>query len=353
VSRPTSSDAAQDGEKRKAEILMIQTRGGKPKFYVHYDEFNKRLDEWVDAERIDLSREVEWPAPEKPEKKKSTSAKNDKVASNSKADQKNLKRSRSKLDRELSGTPETVSSNLPGKARRPSKAAGKENNELLVTTEVTDGATPKPEDEELDLVDVQDAAAAAKAVPDQTFSREDEIEKLRTSGSMTQNQTEIARVRNIEKVQMGKFEIEPWYFSPYPIDFIDVDMVYICEFCLSYYGDVTQFERHRSKCTLLHPPGNEIYRDDYVCFSISYSIPVFTAFAINSHNRSLFSKLTAAANVPGVATCASCPSSSSTIKRSITMWTPFSSTACARATSTAVTSSVTSPRKRSLLRATT
>lgn len=252
-----------DGEKRKAEILMIQTRRGEPKFYVHYEEFNKRLDEWVNADRIDLAREVEWPAPEKPEKKKSSS-KNDKTAS--KADQKNLKRSRSKLDRELSIASETSSNNVPGKAARPTKATGKENQELLVTTEITDGTTPKPDDEEMDLVDVQDAAAAAKAAPDQTYSREDEIEKLRTGGSMTQNQTEIARVRNIEKVQMGQFEIEPWYFSPYPLDFVDVDMVYICEFCLNYYGDVVQFERHRSKCTLLHPPGNEIYRDDYVSF---------------------------------------------------------------------------------------
>ncbi|KAF2451449.1 hypothetical protein P171DRAFT_347202 [Karstenula rhodostoma CBS 690.94] len=264
VTLSSSSDNQQDGEKRKAEILMIQTRGGQPKFYVHYEEFNKRLDEWVNADRIDLSREVEWPAPEKPDKKKSSATKNDKTAS--KADQKNLKRSRSKLDRELSIASESSSSNVPGKAARPTKASGKENQELLVTTEITDGTTPKPEDEEMDLVDVQDAAAAAKAVPDQTYSREDEIEKLRTSGSMTQNQTEIARVRNIEKVQMGKYEIEPWYFSPYPIDFVDVDMVYICEFCLNYHGDVMQFERHRSKCTLLHPPGNEIYRDDYVSF---------------------------------------------------------------------------------------
>ena len=230
---------------------------------MHYEEFNKRLDEWVPAERIDLTREVEWPAPEKPEKKKANT--NQKTPAPSKSDQKNLKRSRSKLDRELSGTPEATNRQPPGKPPRVTKASTEEK-ELVVTSEVPDGATPKAEDEELDLVDVQDAAALAKAAPDQIFSREDEIEKLRTGGSMTQNQTEISRVRNLEKIQMGKFEIEPWYFSPYPIDFVDSDMVYICEFCLSYFGEVTPFERHRTKCTLLHPPGNEIYRDDYVSF---------------------------------------------------------------------------------------
>ena len=81
---------------------------------------------------------------------------------------------------------------------------------------------------------------------------------------MTQNQTEISRVRNLERIQMGSHEVEPWYFSPYPAEFTDCDLVYICEFCLSYFGNDTQFKRHRKKCTLYHPPGNEIYRDDNV-----------------------------------------------------------------------------------------
>ncbi|KAK7538085.1 histone acetyltransferase-like protein esa1 [Phyllosticta citribraziliensis] len=258
-----------DGEKRKAEILSITQRKGEPRFYVHYEEFNKRLDEWIPADRIDLTREVEWPAPEKPDKKKSSASKNQ----TSKADaqkSKNPKRQRSKLDREISATPELSAGNVnvPGKRPQPSAAGGKENKEgsVTVTTELADGETPKAEDEEMDLVDVQDAAAAAKAVPNEAFSREDEIEKLRTSGSMTQNQTEIARVRNLERVQMGQHEIEPWYFSPYPVELTDCDMVFICEFCLGYFGERKQFERHRSKCDLYHPPGNEIYRDEYVSF---------------------------------------------------------------------------------------
>ncbi|KAJ9662381.1 Histone acetyltransferase [Coniosporium apollinis] len=261
-----------DGEKRKAEILSVQQRKGKPTFYVHYDEFNKRLDEWVSAERLDLSREVEWPAPEKPPKNKTTNAQSKSQptqTSTSKSQKNSLKRQRSsKLDRDVSATPESVSSNVPSKAARPSKAGGKENREeiAIVATEVADDSTPKPEDDEMDLVDVQDAAAAAKAAPPEIYSREDELEKLRTSGSMTQNQTEISRVRNLDRIQMGRHEIEPWYFSPYPIEFSDADMVYICEFCLCYFAEMKQFERHRRKCTLLHPPGNEIYRDDYVSF---------------------------------------------------------------------------------------
>jgi histone acetyltransferase HTATIP len=253
----------QDGENRKAEILSIATRKGHPTFYVHYEEFNKRLDEWVAPERIDLSHEVEWPVPEKPEPKSKQKQASKTDSKQTKTGQKRPRASTNQ--REASATPFDGSAKS---SRRPSQTGGKENRDpslTVVTTEDLDG-TPQPEDES-DLVDMQAAAAKAKAVPDHVpVSREEEIEKLRVGGSMTQNQTEISRVRNLESIQMGDSEIEPWYFSPYPSEFAEVDMVYICEFCLGYYGELHQFKRHRSKCTLLHPPGNEIYRDDNVSF---------------------------------------------------------------------------------------
>ncbi len=47
---------------------------------------------------------------------------------------------------------------------------------------------------------------------------------------------EISRIRNISKVQFGKYDLYPWYFSPYPEAFSIEDVIYICEFCLGYYG---------------------------------------------------------------------------------------------------------------------
>ena len=274
-----------DGEDRRAEILSIQTRKNKPTFYVHYEEFNKRLDEWVAAERIDLSQEVEWPLPEKPETKQKqknqhTAAQAAREASQTlqptQDNKSNRNRSRGLVDsegsRDASATPMPMDVSAK-QSRRPSfqGGAGKENRDpsiAVVATEDILGGTPHPDDEStVDLVDMQDAAAAAKATPAHVpQTREEEIEKLRTGGSMTQNQTEISRVRNLEQVQMGKYEIEPWYFSPYPAEFVDSDLVYICEFCLCYFGSFTPFKRHRAKCTLLHPPGNEIYRDENVSF---------------------------------------------------------------------------------------
>lgn len=179
--------------------------------------------------------------------------------------------------RDVSATPDLLTGKNVnvGKVQRPSKAGGKENRDgtplsmpIIASEAISTDGTPKAESDD---VDMNDSFMDAKTIKEEEramglMSREEEIERLRTSGSMTQNPTEIHRVRNLNRLQMGKYDIEPWYFSPYPASFSDVDIVYIDEFCLSYFDDKRAFERHRTKCTLVHPPGNEIYRDDYVSF---------------------------------------------------------------------------------------
>jgi histone acetyltransferase HTATIP len=64
-----------DGQPRRAEILSIkETKSGKH-FYCNFDNFNKRLDEWVPVARIDFSQDVEWPNPEKDKPKDSKTKK--------------------------------------------------------------------------------------------------------------------------------------------------------------------------------------------------------------------------------------------------------------------------------------
>ena len=215
------------------------------------------------AARIDFSQEVEWPNPEKPKETKKAAAP---VAKKTVAAQKNKKRSAA-VTREASVASEG-STPQPwmdiGESQKPTPGAeGGDTFQLTLDLDATPGAE---EDDPMDVDEVAANAVAAKAQPSEPFSREEEIEKLRVGGSMTQNQAEISRIRNISKVQFGRFELYPWYFSPYPEAFTHEDLMYICEFCLCYYGDIKSFTRHRQKCTLQHPPGNEIYRDDYVSF---------------------------------------------------------------------------------------
>ncbi|KAI9052833.1 hypothetical protein LZ554_003106 [Drepanopeziza brunnea f. sp. 'monogermtubi'] len=252
-----------DGRPRKAEILSIkETKSGR-QFYCNFDNFNKRLDEWVPVARVDFTQDVEWPNPEKPKETKKAAAPVARKTVSQKRGQKRPTRTR-----EASVASEASSNHRPwGELPDSQKATPDPEGEEKLTLELDLDNTPGAEDN--DAIDVDEAvreAVSAKAEPAEHYSREEEIEKLRVGGSMTQNQAEISRIRNISKVQFGKYDLFPWYFSPYPEAFTQEDVMYICEFCLCYFADAKSFTRHRHKCTLQHPPGNEIYRDDYVSF---------------------------------------------------------------------------------------
>ncbi|XVE60398.1 hypothetical protein DITRI_Ditri05aG0125500 [Diplodiscus trichospermus] len=143
-------------------------------YYVHYTEFNRRLDEWVKLEQLDLDS-VETVVDEKVE---------DKVTS-----LKMTRHQKRKIDE----------------------------------THVEVGH------EELDAASL----------------REHE---------------EFTKVKNIATIELGRYEIETWYFSPFPPEYNDSVKLYFCEFCLNFMKRKEQLQRHMRKCDLKHPPGDEIYR---------------------------------------------------------------------------------------------
>ncbi|KOS20632.1 Histone acetyltransferase ESA1 [Escovopsis weberi] len=249
-----------DGQPRRAEILSIkETKSGKH-FYCNFDNFNKRLDEWVPVVRIDFSQDVEWPNPDK-EKPKDNKAKKLPINQLKKQLSKKAQKRPGKREQSVNSeatTPHPWTDFVESQTLPSSASVGPDDTPLTrASVEATPGTG-----EELDGDEKEEDVKKES----QSFSREDEIEKLRTSGSMTQNPAEISRIRNISKVQFGRHDLFPWYFSPYPEAFAMEDVIFICEYCLSYYGDDFSFSRHRAKCALQHPPGNEIYRDDYVSF---------------------------------------------------------------------------------------
>jgi histone acetyltransferase HTATIP len=83
---------------------------------------------------------------------------------------------------------------------------------------------------------------------------------------MTQRPEEVSRVKNIHTIEMGRHQVDAWYFSPYPQEFEGCDVLYLCEFCLRATASRARLARHRAKCTLRHPPGNEIYRKGSLSF---------------------------------------------------------------------------------------
>lgn len=171
-----------DGTVRKGEVLGTRKGRQTREYYIHYSEFNKRLDEWVAEGRLQFD-EIKAPKKGGGEEKKGSSR-----------DKKKDSRKRKKGD--------------------------KDKDE---TAAAADGAQDKKEEKE-----------PARKNPRMTGS-------LAAPDSGHDN---VTRMKNINEIEIGKHRIKPWYFSPYPEELTTMPCIYLCEFCLTYNRSVTAFKRH-------------------------------------------------------------------------------------------------------------
>ncbi|ESO86415.1 hypothetical protein LOTGIDRAFT_195151, partial [Lottia gigantea] len=184
VSRP-------DNTWHAAEI--VQTRqsdqpGGKPEFYVHYDGFNRRLDEWVELDRFDLHSKIE--------------------------DQQTTK------EKDLSISLTDLSDGTDRKITRNQKRKHDEINHIQ-----------------------------------KTYAEMDP-----TTAALEKEHEAITKVKYIDKIQIGKYEIDAWYFSPFPEEYGKQSKLWICEYCLKYMRLEKSYRYHQTQCFQRQPPGKEIYR---------------------------------------------------------------------------------------------
>lgn len=81
-----------------------------------------------------------------------------------------------------------------------------------------------------------------------------------TTAALEKEHEAITKVKYIDKLRFGRFEIDTWYFSPYPEEYGKVSYLYVCEYCLIYMKLDKTFRYHQTECKHRQPPGNEIYR---------------------------------------------------------------------------------------------
>lgn len=172
-----------------AEIIQTRTNeiAGRHEYYVHYEGFNRRLDEWVNVDRFDLQTKLE--------------------------DQQ------SKV-KDLSLTLTDLSDGTDRKITRNQKRKHDEINHVQ-----------------------------------KTYAEMDP-----TTAALEKEHEAITKVKYIDKIQIGKYEIDAWYFSPYPEEYGKQPKLWICEYCLKYMRLEKTYRYHQSQCTWRYPPGREIYR---------------------------------------------------------------------------------------------
>uniref|UniRef100_A0A672YPF2 Histone acetyltransferase n=1 Tax=Sphaeramia orbicularis TaxID=375764 RepID=A0A672YPF2_9TELE len=93
-----------------------------------------------------------------------------------------------------------------------------------------------------------------------------------TTAALEKEHEAITKVKYVDKIQIGNFEIDAWYFSPFPEDYGKQPKLWICEYCLKYMKYEKTFRHHlvksltsdpvclQSHCQWKQPPGKEIYR---------------------------------------------------------------------------------------------
>lgn len=222
----------------QAEVMASRQckKTGSTEYYVHYVEFNKRLDEWVGLECCDTNT-IQMVGVAK--------------AHQSSSNIKNLTKSE---PREKKKRPVTKSTGRKNRTNKSDVSIIVENqNENLSDANLNGDADDRSTD------------ASLRSEPIESGLKEEneakEFEKLRRGGSMTQRTEEISRVKNFEYLQMGRHVVRTWYFSPYPEELVSQsDTLYICEFCLFYFANRDCLARHRKRCNAVGPVGKEIYR---------------------------------------------------------------------------------------------
>lgn len=81
-----------------------------------------------------------------------------------------------------------------------------------------------------------------------------------TTAALEREHEAITKVKYVDRIQFGKYEIDAWYFSPFPDDFGKQSKLWICEYCLKYMKFEKSYKYHLSTCEARQPPGKEIYR---------------------------------------------------------------------------------------------
>ncbi|GFY67816.1 hypothetical protein TNIN_90131 [Trichonephila inaurata madagascariensis] len=68
-----------------------------------------------------------------------------------------------------------------------------------------------------------------------------------TTAALEKEHEAITKVKYIDRIQFGKFEIDAWYFSPYPDEYGKQQKLWICEYCLKYMRLEKTYRYHQTR----------------------------------------------------------------------------------------------------------
>eukprot|EP00762_Andalucia_godoyi_P005903 ANDGO_06980.mRNA.1 Histone acetyltransferase of the MYST family 1 len=258
--------AFRSGQIAPAEILAVGPKDDwSLAYYVHYIDYNKRLDEWVPPDRIQpfSSSTADFVSSSSLSAAAAAQAVSNyhpttTTTTNSSSNNNN----NNNMDNSNNSGTSNNSSNSNNSSSSINNINSNGNVHSISSAFV--GGVIKEEDESRKLTRHQ-----KRRIEEISHSGLDDFD-AQTLEIEKEHHDEPVRVKNLDSIVIGKFEIDTWYFSPYPEEYCqDTRRLYLCEFCLKYFKKPKTLERHRGKCVLKHPPGDEIYRKNGIsCFEV-------------------------------------------------------------------------------------
>ncbi|XP_017553787.1 histone acetyltransferase KAT5-like isoform X2 [Pygocentrus nattereri] len=273
-----------------AEILSVRDAPGRKLYYVHYVDFNKRLDEWVTPDRLDIKK-LQFP-----KKEAKTPTKNGLPGSRPSSPDRDVRKS---LDLNVqSASAPSRGKTLPTPKRKaesvslasqvsaamsvPSLPSSAEASQASVYPAVREAFSTKSREDE-QLTSITTNGTTRRILPSQPGRKrkncgtdedsQDSSDGIpsapRMTGSLVSDRSHddiVTRMKNIDCIELGRHRLKPWYFSPYPQELTSLPILYLCEFCLKFLKSLKCLQRHLTKCNLRHPPGNEIYRKGTISY---------------------------------------------------------------------------------------
>lgn len=175
----------------------------KHEYYVHYEGFNRRLDEWVNCDRIDISS-----------------------GSKLKAERESLKNTGNVVSLNNSSSGISFPSIVPSVTNgHTAGESGKANNNWIGS--MSSSVFPDQPDRKI--------TRNQKRKHDEINHVQKSLEEMDpTTAALEREHEAITKVKYVDRIQFGKYEIDAWYFSPFPEDFGKQTKLWICEYCLKY-----------------------------------------------------------------------------------------------------------------------
>ena len=101
---------------------------------------------------------------------------------------------------------------------------------------------------------------ARKRRLEEMYSDDEEEQREDLDPKENREHKEGTKLKTVQKVELGRFLMDTWYFSPLPKNFHNIDTLYVCEYDMALFVKREAMLRHLKKVRILHPPGVEIYR---------------------------------------------------------------------------------------------